>query len=108
MYLIENGAFIQPRATLAGSVQVGEDTMVGVGATVLDGKKIGKNVTDVSNLQEARKRELSNLIPLTGKFDSADYKYRSQVKISADNAKQFIRRKHEKIPKIESFNSLMN
>lgn len=43
--VIEDYAHIAPRAVLCGNVSVGEGTLIGAGATVIPGKKIGKWVT---------------------------------------------------------------
>lgn len=40
--VIENGAHICPRVTLAGRVRVGALAWIGVGATISDGRAIGK------------------------------------------------------------------
>ena len=43
--IVEDYAHIAPRVVLCGNVSVGEGTLIGAGATVIPGKKIGKWAT---------------------------------------------------------------
>jgi acetyltransferase-like isoleucine patch superfamily enzyme len=42
---VEDYVHIAPRVVLCGNVQIGTGTLVGAGATVIPGKKIGRWVT---------------------------------------------------------------